>query len=1204
MTIQEIFASDVARDIPPVIHFDRQEPEKLRDEVNEYIITGGYEEGDPRKKRTADGIHEQYVRLLKSIRAELDKPGGPELPACWISGFYGSGKSSFAKLLGLSLDHRTLPDGRALSEALLARDDSPRRAEFQEAWKALVTGIDSMAVVFDIGAVARDDEQIHSAVKRQLALRLDYCSESHNVADYELKLEQDGRWDEFLSKAQEILGRPWELAKREKLAEDYFSEVMHHLMPTLYEDPISWLDVRTGQSGGETGVDETVRAIEAMMTFRAPGKTLFLVVDEVSQYIHQNENRMLKLQSLVGALGQRLQGKAWILATGQQKLEEDLEGGNLSKMKDRFLPRLRVHLAPTNIRDVVHKRLLKKRSEFEEGLRELYEQHKSDLKLYGYKCGEITERDFMEVYPMLPGHIDLLMLITSNLRARSSRMKGDDHAIRGLLQLLGELFREQKLGEKPFGSLVTLDQIYDVQYTALDADVQNTMARLHADEELAGDELAVKAAKAVALLELIQEQEPTTPELVAQCLYGKVGAGSLVESYQKALDRLYKAGLLSRSEKQGYKIQSTAGQEWARERDSYKVTGQAISDLVREMLRNLLGQAGRPRFKSRPFPVAAVFTDDRGAKEERLQSPNDAAVVSFEFQYLRDPEARSEERWLKDSDSEQRHDRVVWVCGSVNHLETRARDLIRSRHMVNRFGPRQQSLPEGKRRLLFDEQNQRDFLEGEVQSLVADCFLDGALYFRAQRLSTDQHGSAFKNVVEGVGSAVLPRLYEYFIDLAVTDGELKQLLEVSLSGVDRKFLEEGLGLFKLDAGKYVPSCEGEAVKRIKTFIDQQQGLSGSRLLQVFGGAPYGYPPDVVKACVLGLMRGGQVALRLDNSKRITSVRDPGTKEVFLKDKEFKKAEVLPGDPVVKPRDLVAIRKFFENALGVSIDNDPENLADAAFDHFEKQRQKLDQLQRRINSMNPRPVLPKTLANLADTMARCVRSRLVEETLLSMIKYLDELRSGFQDLGIYLGDLTDESMELVLCSQRVSGTEYAQLEEYGVDEALRKDGEALQEQLDSSKPWLGAREYKEAADRIQTRYREIRQEIIIRQETEAEERRSEVKLRNGFAGLKEEQQAAVLRPIREALQDTTAEAISPTLCALRDAFPARLQKASEECNRLLDQFINDNVGVQVVEFSTGLYGRELNSTDEVERMLDDLRGRLLDQLKKDVRIRLV
>jgi hypothetical protein len=72
---------------------------------------------------------------------------------------------------------------------------------------------------------------------------------------------------------------------------------------------------------------------------------------------------------------------------------------------------------------------------------------------------------------MLPGYVDLLMQITSNLRTRSSRAKGDDHAIRGLLQLLGELFREQKLGEQELGALVTIDSIYEVQQSALDADV-------------------------------------------------------------------------------------------------------------------------------------------------------------------------------------------------------------------------------------------------------------------------------------------------------------------------------------------------------------------------------------------------------------------------------------------------------------------------------------------------------------------------------------------------------------------------------------------------------------------------------------------------------------------------------------------------------------------------------------------------------------
>ena len=73
---------------------------------------------------------------------------------------------------------------------------------------------------------------------------------------------------------------------------------------------------------------------------------------------------------------------------------------------------------------------------------------------------------------MLPGHIDLLLQITTALRTRSARAQGDDQAIRGLLQLLGELFRDQKLADRPVGSLVTLDQIYEVQHSALDADVQ------------------------------------------------------------------------------------------------------------------------------------------------------------------------------------------------------------------------------------------------------------------------------------------------------------------------------------------------------------------------------------------------------------------------------------------------------------------------------------------------------------------------------------------------------------------------------------------------------------------------------------------------------------------------------------------------------------------------------------------------------------
>ena len=132
MIIRDLFLSDVTRDIPPVVYFHEQTPEKLASEVSEYIITGGWPEDHPNHRRVPDGIHEQYVKLLQAITAELEKPGGPELPNAWISGFYGSGKSSFAKLFGLALDGVAFPDGGSLAEALLRRDTSPKSAELRE----------------------------------------------------------------------------------------------------------------------------------------------------------------------------------------------------------------------------------------------------------------------------------------------------------------------------------------------------------------------------------------------------------------------------------------------------------------------------------------------------------------------------------------------------------------------------------------------------------------------------------------------------------------------------------------------------------------------------------------------------------------------------------------------------------------------------------------------------------------------------------------------------------------------------------------------------------------------------------------------------------------------------------------------------------------------------------------------------------------
>ena len=84
MIIRDILARDLGQRIEEIIKVDQTDEQTVFTEITEYVAT--------------DRIKEQYRSLLKAI---ADFPTEPhEGVGVWISGFFGSGKSSFAKILG------------------------------------------------------------------------------------------------------------------------------------------------------------------------------------------------------------------------------------------------------------------------------------------------------------------------------------------------------------------------------------------------------------------------------------------------------------------------------------------------------------------------------------------------------------------------------------------------------------------------------------------------------------------------------------------------------------------------------------------------------------------------------------------------------------------------------------------------------------------------------------------------------------------------------------------------------------------------------------------------------------------------------------------------------------------------------------------------------------------------------------------------
>jgi hypothetical protein len=1204
MRIRDLFVSDVTRDIPPVVYFHEQDPAKLAGEVSEYIITGGWPEGHPNHGRVPNGIHEQYVRLLSHIAAELEKPGGPDLPNAWISGFYGSGKSSFAKLLGLALDGVSLPDGTSLADAWLRRNTSPRAAELRDAWRALRDRIEPVSVVFDVGGVARDNEHIHGAVLRQVQARLGYCTDPL-VADAELRLERDGEWDRFASCAAGLLGRPWSEVCRLGTADDQFSQVMAALYPERFTDPMSWFMSRAGTHTRSESPEEAVSAIRDMLRHRRPSATLFLVIDEVSQYVLSHKDRVDRLRAFATALGATLRGRVWLLALGQQKLDEEADDSFLVWARDRFPPRLRVHLAPTNIRDVVHKRLLQKRPEVEAGLRDLFERHRPDLKLHAYACDTVTPDAFVEVYPMLPGQFDLILQITSALRTRSTRAQGDDQAIRGLLQLLGELFRSQRLADEPVGALVTLDRVYEVQHTALDSDVQASMARILSHCAAPEAALQLRAAKAVALLELVQDTLPTDARLVAQVLYDRLDRGNQLAAVTDALEALRRDNLLGYSEKLGYRIQSSAGEEWERERRDIGAPRDAIVGHITETLRKLMAAPERARLQGRPFPWSVIFSDGKRAVDVPLLDHRDEAHVRVDFRLL-PREERTESAWIRRSGEPPLLDSAVWLCGDVDQVEHVARELERSAAMTRRYGSRRESLVPTRKMLLQQEENRLEDLGKSLQEAVSASWMSGKLYFRGRSVSPTEHGSSFSTAIHAFATRILPDLYPNFIATQLLPSELLQLVEADLSGPSPKLLGGDLGILELDGGRYVATCSGTVPVRVAQHIARADGLSGADLLLHFSGPPCGHTPPVVKACVAGLLRAGRIRIQSEGGAEITAIRDPGVRDLFDKDRSFRRANIVPvGEDDIGFQTRARIARFFEEVLKFPVERDDNALADAAVSLLGPLPAVIRSVQQQLSLLPGSPDGPPALARLGDAIEQIIRSgRQTRPTVKLLKKHLDALRDGILLLRRLEAELRPEDLKAVLAADSAVKREATQLKEVGVWPSNVEAAVArLEAHLARTDPWCDiASRDADVAD-VRRCYRTERARFLSAQETEAEAVRARVKARPGFSGLSADASHEVLRPIARAMTDTTAEAISPPLSALIGPFARALQEAEEDANERLDDKLSEGDKPLVRRFDLGLRNREVATETDVDALLAEIRGRLLEQVRAGTRVRL-
>jgi hypothetical protein len=836
--IKELFAGDIYRRIEEVIKVDQTDESILREELGEYVLT--------------DAIRSHFKSILRSYWETPNKPH--EGIAIWVSGFFGSGKSSFAKMLGLALENRAIL-GEAAAEVFAARAGDP---EMQVLLKQIAEHIPTDAVIFDVSTDRgiKSGNQTLTEIMYRLFLKSLGYAEDLDLAELEITLEQKNELDRFESTYREMFEQDWNDNKdliAFSLGEA--SAVMHRLFSDRYPTADSW--VQAVQDRADITAGRLAERCKDLMARRRSKKNLVFVVDEVGQFVARDVQKMLDLQAAVQSLGRVGRGKIWIVVTSQEKLTE-LVGGlddkrvELARLMDRFP--LQVHLEPSDISEVTSKRVLAKNAGALDTLRDLYTTHSGRLTANTRLTADIqlpelaTDR-FQDLYPLLPYQIDLIIQVVSGLRTQGGATKHVGGANRTIIKLAQQLLIHEgvKLAEQPVGRLASIDQIYDLIASNIPGEIRGKIAAIHTEVP---HPFAQRVAKAICLLQYVKSIHRTA-ENIAATLHPAVSADSVLPEVNEALRELVDAHKVRVSDGQ-YRIPTPAEDDWEVTRASFqpkpgdvnRIHADAITVLWEPKPSHSLQDArtfkggltlnGRPIFDADiAFHVALA---ERGAELDRQAD-----------------EARSR------SQSERKS--VFWVAGLDEHVDRETVEVFRSREILARKERAAKTKDETS--LVAEEKLRLRSHESELRRLLREALLGGSVYFQGNDRSPGEGTGSVSQAASRVLGQVLPEVYDRFAEGAarVTPKDLDALMtNENLRGLTPVFTQ--LHLVRGEKGQTVFNTETGVLKEVMDRIENKTSygeIATGRFLEgELGQEPFGWNLEVVRLFVVALVRAGKV----------------------------------------------------------------------------------------------------------------------------------------------------------------------------------------------------------------------------------------------------------------------------------------------------------------------------------------------------------
>jgi len=498
MLIKDMFAKPIDRDIKGVIKVGQADDENIKQELEEYVVTRELQ------KHFADF----FGSYKKGVNGHTDKMG------VWISGFFGSGKSHFLKILSYLLENKEV-NGKKAIDYFVA--DNKIIDPMVIADIKLAASIKSDVILFNIDSKSemtgkQSKDAIVSVFLKVFNEMQGFCGSIPFLADLERQLTEKGHYDEFRKLFEENFGDKWEESRNKfDFIQDSIVDVLDKMEFMSEAAARNWCEKATEPY--RISIENFAKLVKEYLDSKGRNHHIVFLVDEIGQYIGEDSKLMLNLQTVTEDLGTACQGKVWIVVTSQQDIDSvtKIKGNDFSKIQGRFDTRLT--LSSANVDEVIKKRILDKTPTAKQTLRLLYEQKATIIKnLIVFNDGiekklYTDDNDFASVYPFVPYQFNLLGSVLTSIRTHGASGKHLSEGERSMLALFKE--SAVKLKDDQQGAMIPFNVFYDALHQFLDHSHKGVISRAYDNDYINPDKVAdclnVNVLKTLFMIKYVKE---------------------------------------------------------------------------------------------------------------------------------------------------------------------------------------------------------------------------------------------------------------------------------------------------------------------------------------------------------------------------------------------------------------------------------------------------------------------------------------------------------------------------------------------------------------------------------------------------------------------------------------------------------------------------------------------------------------------------